>query len=69
MYIDNVINSINKFILGFSLLQGGPLPCFIQKDQLKLLVEESPSRPLRDSESQFRTGLAMFGLIEVGYML
>ena len=45
------------------------MPCFMQEDQLKILTEENPSRPLRESESQFQNGLAKFGLVEVGYVL
>ena len=37
---------------------------------MKILVEDTPSRPLRESEMQFQIGLSKFGLTEVaGYLL
>ena len=49
---------------GFSMLQGGPLPCFLKEEQLqRLLVGEYTV--LKESEKQFKCGLHKFGLIEV----
>ena len=45
------------------MLQGGPLPCFMDETLLdKLLDANSDSN---EAETQFRDGLAKFGLIEV----
>lgn len=49
---------------GFSMLQGGPLPCFLKEEQLQTLLNGEYAT-LRDSERQFQSGLAKFGLIEV----
>ncbi|XP_028412925.1 uncharacterized protein LOC114535799 [Dendronephthya gigantea] len=68
---DNVAHTLKNYylggglIFGFCLLQGGPLPSFLQEDQLKLLIQESDSRPLRESELQFQAGLAKFGLVQL----
>ncbi|XP_044165716.1 uncharacterized protein LOC122949746 [Acropora millepora] len=51
-------------IFGFSMLQGGPLPCFLTEEQLqRLLVGEYSV--LKESEKQFKCGLHKFGLIEL----
>ena len=49
---------------GFSMLQGGPLPCFLKEEQLQRLVG-SETYTLSEAEKQFQAGLAKFGLVEV----
>ena len=49
------------------MIQGGPLPCFIEEDQLQRLLNED-STSLTEAESQFQSGLAKFGLLEVKVM-
>ncbi|XP_020601636.1 uncharacterized protein LOC110040706 [Orbicella faveolata] len=49
---------------GFSMLQGGPLPCFLKEEQLQTLLNGQYAS-LRESERQFQSGLAKFGLIEL----
>lgn len=49
---------------GFSMLQGGPLPCFLKEEQLQTFLNGQYAS-LRESERQFQSGLAKFGLIEV----
>jgi len=46
------------------MLQGGPLPCFLKEEQLQTLFNGEYAS-LRESERQFQSGLAKFGLIEV----
>ena len=46
------------------MLQGGPLPCFLKEEQLQTLLNGQYAS-LRDSERQFQSVLAKFGLIEV----
>lgn len=49
------------------MIQGGPLPCFMEEGQLQRLLNEDST--LTEAESQFQSGLAEFGLIEVKVML
>lgn len=51
---------------GFSMLQGGPLPCFLNEEQLQRLVGLE-TYTLSEAEKQFQAGLGKFGLVEVGY--
>ena len=51
---------------GFSMLQGGPLPCFLKEEQSQRLVG-SETYTLSEAEKQFQAGLAKFGLVEVRY--
>ena len=46
------------------MLQGGPLPCFMQEEQMQRLVSET-AMELSDAEKQFQLGLAKVGLLEV----
>ena len=50
---------------GLSLLQGGPLPCFMDEDQMQRLFLERPDVNLNPAEVQFQEGVAKFGLVEV----
>ena len=52
---------------GFSMLQGGPLPCFLKEEKLQTLLVGEYSI-LKESEKQFECGLHKFGLIEVIYI-
>ncbi|XP_015757106.1 PREDICTED: uncharacterized protein LOC107336547 [Acropora digitifera] len=51
-------------IFGLSILQGGPLPCFMQEEQMQKLVGET-TMDLSDAEKQFQLGLAKVGLLEL----
>lgn len=51
---------------GFSMLQGGPLPCFLKEEQLQRLLGLG-TYTLSEAEKQFQAGLAKFGLVEVRY--
>ena len=52
-------------IEGFSMIQGGPLPCFMEEGQLQRLLKEDSTAT--EAENQFQSALAEFGLIEVNY--
>ena len=45
------------------MIQGGPLPCFMEEGQLQRLLQEDST--LTEAENQFQSALAEFGLIEV----
>ena len=50
---------INVYI-GYSLLQGGPLPCFFSERQLQTFFTEDQEKT--EMEEQFVQGIASFGL-------
>ncbi|CAB4025573.1 G2 M phase-specific E3 ubiquitin- ligase [Paramuricea clavata] len=64
--VDNVTARTNRFyygagiIFGYSLLQGGPLPCFFSERQLQTFFTEDQEKT--EMEEQFVQGIASFGL-------
>lgn len=46
------------------MLQGGPLPCFLDEDQLQRLFGNDLNVS-NQAENQFREGVTAFGLVEV----
>ena len=51
------------FISGYSMLQGGPLPCFMAESLLMKLFSDQEG--LSIAERQLKDGFATFGLVEV----
>jgi hypothetical protein len=52
-------------ILGYSMIQGGPLPCFMHDSLTNKLFGQVPYEELSRAEKQVRDGLMRFGLAEV----
>ena len=51
--------------LGYSIVQGGPLPCFMHESLLNKLFGPSATESLGGAEQQLRNGFMKFGLFEV----
>lgn len=51
--------------IGFSILQGGPLPCFMNENLIRKLLGVGTGNDLTKAEQQFQDGLAKFGIVEV----
>ena len=49
--------------IGYSLLQGGPLPCFFSERQLQTFFTEDSDKT--EIEEQFMQGIASFGIPQV----
>ena len=54
---------------GYSIVQGGPLPCFMHDSLLNKLFGPSPTESLGEAEQQLRNGFKKFGLFEVKQQL
>lgn len=52
------------FLVALSLLQGGPLPCFMTEEQLHRIMTGDYS-DLSQSQQQFSDGLDVLGVIQV----
>ncbi|XP_028403172.1 uncharacterized protein LOC114525912 [Dendronephthya gigantea] len=51
-------------VFGYSMLQGGPLPCFMHEELLTKLFGVHAEQ-LNDAEEQLRNGFSKFGLVEL----
>lgn len=56
-------------LLAYSMLQGGPLPCFMNEVLINRLFAIPTAEGLTNAEAQLREGLSKFGLIEVWYSI
>ena len=52
-------------LTGYSMLQGGPLPCCLNEDLLSKLFVNPATEGLTNAETQLREGLSKFSLVEV----